>query len=698
MTIQRLTIELELLADAMPGTGTGTELVNDLIPRDHEGRPVIPASHLKGLVRQWLIDLAHIRDYPLDSFVAGVLGHPGDSIGEQGNDGCESVVVFEDLQVSDDSQTEPAKSRIITRTALNEFGTVERNSLRTNEALAVGTRFRGQIYVRTESGTWQDLAVRSALLSLDAIGSARNRGAGACHVRIQDETRGPGEILKALDAVRDDIEQMHEVKSAGQSRGLSDRTTWFELVFEASSPICCPEYPTSSSNNVIQSGFVIPASAVQGAALTMLDRLDTALASACFESENFRCWPLQPAGMTIDEARNVFPVRVAASHKMSKLPNPTTGTYDFRDSVIEPYDWRSVAKGSPLKGSDGVLLRRPDTVALWRSGDMPRTWSAHGVQNGSPITEDNSEGRNLYQVTAMAPMVFKGLIACPEDAAEQLIASLDNQYVTFGRSRSVRGGGVLRLRQISSFDDFFDWKVSAELNRRVFVLQSPAAVSDDVAEFGAAEDQLRTLIPFDVQAEIVAEGISAPGIHASARVLFGWNRHGKGQKADPRHNRLRARRVISPGSVFVLREPTANLQQFLLHGIGDGKQQGLGAILPHPGIARTKYERQVGGLPVIKSRNQAGQWGRKLFDKAPAVSPSQIARLAALAEQQSPAKALEYFEQQLRGRSARIWDRWKWVEDEVLQLLQQPELAADALRVWQDLAIGERIESKKGQS
>lgn len=692
MTYQQLTIELQLLADALPGTGMGTELVNNLVPRDHEGRPVIPASHVKGLVRQWLIDLARIRDYPLDDFLSGILGHPGDSIGETGADGCESSAIFGDLRIADSGPDVSFGTRFISRTALNEFGTVERNSLRTNEAIAVQTSFRGNVHLRAEPGSWQDLAIRAALLSFDAIGGGRNRGAGACLVRIDGEKRSPGALLRSLDSMKDEIPRLPEPKYANEVRPLSRPAVWFELVFEASSPICCPEHPTSSANNIIQSGFVIPASAVQGALLTLLDKANSDLASACFESDQFRCWPLQPAGMMPDEAENVFPVLAATSHRMSKLPDPDTGSYEFRDSAIEPYDWRAVAKGSPLKGSDGVLLRGPNSVSLWRSGDMPRMWSAHGVHNGAAVDPE----RNLYQITAMAPMVFKGLIACPEDAVEQVVSTLDGKYVTFGRSRSVRGGGTLRLHRIESFNEFFNWHVSQELNGRVFILQSPAAVPDDVVEFGSADEQLRSLVPAEVQDRVEINGVAASGVYAGARVLFGWNRHGKGQKADPRHNRLRARRVITPGSVFVLRKPIDDLQQFLLHGIGDGKQQGLGAVLPHPGIAQARYVREREELPVIHSTNHAGRLGYMLFEKAPAVSPSQLARLAAIAEEQSPATALEYFEQQLRGRSARIWDRWKFVETEVRQLLQQPDLAAAALRVWQALAIGQRIESKKG--
>jgi len=295
-------------------------------------------------------------------------------------------------------------------------------------------------------------------------------------------------------------------------------------------------------------------------------------------------------------------------------------------------------------------------------------------------------------------MVFKGILACPEDVAGQIVETLNNQYVAFGRSRSVRGGGTLTVKAIPSIEVHFSWRISPSLDRRVFVLQSPVAVPDEMTPFGAAEEQLKSLIPATVEEFIQLDGITAPGIQASARVLFGWNRHGKGSKADRRHNRLRARRVITPGSVFVLQEPVSDLATFLLNGIGDGKQQGLGNILPHPGKASIQYKRQQDKLPIIKSKDAAGKLGIKLHEMAPAVSPSQIGHLGALAERESDSAALEFLERQTKQRSGRTFDRWKDVKSELVNLLKHPKEAAAAFRVWQDLAIGDRMEDKRGKA
>ena len=47
---------LRLVSDAEPSSGFGTELLNSLVPRDTDGSPLIPASHIKGLMRQALLD------------------------------------------------------------------------------------------------------------------------------------------------------------------------------------------------------------------------------------------------------------------------------------------------------------------------------------------------------------------------------------------------------------------------------------------------------------------------------------------------------------------------------------------------------------------------------------------------------------------------------------------------------------------
>lgn len=692
MSSQTIGIHLTLCSDAIPGTGIGTETINNLIPRDFHGRAIVPASHLKGLLRQWLLDFAKIRSYPMVDFLSGIMGAPGESIGNNGDDGTQSMVAISDLVLEPAVTDTYQKRSYVTRTALNKHGTIQKQSLRSSESIRVGSKFRGYVVVNAIKDSWQDLAIRLALVSISSIGASRSRGAGACCIDIENESRLPGQLLRQLDlALRSSPSEVTTTKSRPMA-AVSTKARWFELTFVAHSAICCPESPTSVASNVTKSGFVIPASAVQGAILSRMDSYSTELASDCFESPLFRCWPLQPAGICEEEVANVFPVRVSCSHKLSKLKDEKKGRHDFRDPTIAPYDWRDVAKGSPLKGSDGLLLRSPDTVKLWRSGQIPRIWSAHGVHNGDGFEPE----RNLYQVTSIAPLVFKGIISCPESSGDLLLETLHAQVISFGRGRSVRGSGILNIREIPTIESFFNWTIEGELNRRVFILQSPVEVPDSVIKFGTAEEQLLSSLSLPIAESPSMNGSRFRGVYAGAQVLFGWNRHGKGKKADPKHNRLRAQRVLTPGSVFVLAKPVENLEEFLIKGLGEGKKQGFGSFLPHPGLAEDLFSLSPAELPIVKSVNKAGKIALELIELAPAVSPSQIAKLASMIDTKMPSKAQDYLNNQLT-RSPRIRDRWSRANDRLTSLLQDPSQAAAALRVWQDLAIAGRKQNEGEQ-
>ena len=67
---------LVLQSDAEPGTGLGTEAVNDLVPRDSNGHAYLPATHLKGLLREHLATIIHVREWDR-ALLDAVLGAEG---------------------------------------------------------------------------------------------------------------------------------------------------------------------------------------------------------------------------------------------------------------------------------------------------------------------------------------------------------------------------------------------------------------------------------------------------------------------------------------------------------------------------------------------------------------------------------------------------------------------------------------------
>ncbi|MEA1967397.1 MAG: hypothetical protein U9N77_04175, partial [Thermodesulfobacteriota bacterium] len=74
--------------------------------------------------------------------------------------------------------------------------------------------------------------------------------------------------------------------------------------------------------------------------------------------------------------------------------------------------------------------------------------------------------------------------------------------------------------------------------------------------------------------------------------------------------------VIVPGAVFKLKASVENLEKKLFAGIGEGRENGFGAVLPHPGIAERLFPEEPKPKVVPKARNNFGKEGFKLWQDA----------------------------------------------------------------------------------
>ena len=152
----RVQITAELLEDAHPGSGSGGGGIDALVARDREGRPVIWASHIEGVLR----DAARrLRGQEI----------AGDFFGRAG--GQQQHAAFTSLY----SGTAPM-SRVWRSTARAAFDNraPQDDTLRVVEHVPKGTRFEG--YVELPAN---DLPLLRRLLNeVDALGSGRASGAG----------------------------------------------------------------------------------------------------------------------------------------------------------------------------------------------------------------------------------------------------------------------------------------------------------------------------------------------------------------------------------------------------------------------------------------------------------------------------------------------------------------------------------------
>ena len=594
---------IELTSDAEISSGKGSDLVDSYIHRDINGVPYIPSSHIKGLMKANLRNIARNlkKEEEWEGLIQIVFGKDDDS--RDANNYNEGIIHYSNayLDTNNDNSIRDNYSCYIYRTAINPKTRVAKStSLRRNEAVNTGLIFSGRLFVKVQ--TRDDLFYKTALLSLfsiTSIGGNRRRGSGECVIRIVDhsERNKPPRLLDAnnfLEIIKFISKKMESCRTYSDLRTRNkervknipnistydnpgDSVVWKRIVFKPFDSFCCSEKPIVS--NTLSSSFDIPASAVQGAILTKMSEYNRSFATKCFESNLFRTWPLMPV---IDGYTQS--TRVSLTHRIAKLIEYNTDHTDsekgyIQDKAIEPYDWRKLPANSPLKASDGVLMRKieDDRIELWESKYMPRVLSAHN-------------GNNLFQVEAMSAKAtsgqvsWEGVVALPDIMAEFLgIILKQEDYIAIGKGRSIRGFGKIFLED-------YECKDMTQTNEIVLITQSPVLLpengdtdsTDIKAQFidmvsGWCKEYSLGSIAQDEQGEVRA--------WAAGGMRFGYNRE--------KNNRRHVDRVILPGAVFCINtEEDFDKERFyraILAGLGEGKNKGYGAVMVHPGKASSVY-------------------------------------------------------------------------------------------------------------
>lgn len=741
--------KIKLVGDAELRTGIGGEAVNSYVPKDLNGMPFIPGSHVKGLMRAALKEIAEVRTdwepffakdaqprewpYPLLDRVFG----QDDAVR---HDYFPKVRVEAARLLVDDSVRMAAPTQYVSRTELNEKRLAKETSLRTTEAIFSGSEFIGDIYCDTAESSVEALAWRLGLLAIPAVGGARSRN-GQCVVSLMEHAGSePVDVLlRSLDrAIRDEqFEPRPTTSQAIQSSAAADLSTstcLIELIYIAATPVCFPERPEHT--NLITSGFTIPASAVQGSILHLINQANQSLANALFDSQSFRCWPLNPCSEeNMDSLAHTserswldgfdqFPrsLRVSLSHRAVKFTLDETQSSHFFDGAFgsreAAYDWLNPTSFNPkhnipMKATDGVLLFGPDPATprtLWRSAMMPRSITTHGVIDGA-VQESDSDNpsqtrRNLFSVEAMMPMSWRGMIVVPASVAHY-IADLINGCVEYriGKGRSVRGRGRMIAQVIDGQQDIEKYLDAghSQTDRTAIVLQSPVAIPGQLhAELTTGRMSAEAVLRAMAEPWLKHYGLphldSTPSTWASAGIRFGWNRHARTA------GREEAVAVLLPGSVFTLAHKASREQ--LARAIQGGfyyepektdttLRRGFGCVEVHPGTAQAFYSGR--GASCRRSSAELALAMKLVYElrgsRLP--RPSQIRaverriRLSDGRDRKgSTLDALDYLERQCQ-RLPEVWHAWEASIGLVERILKDysPQVAQEALKSLADIAV-----------
>jgi hypothetical protein len=215
-------LTVQVLEDLHTGTGTGSGDIDALVQRDRQGRPVIRASHFRGLLREAGGD-SQVEPAVLDR----LLGAPGTARG---------ALRMTSLRVRDGGRT------LVWGSTKREEGgrTPKGDTLRFVEYVAAGTCFEAQLRL---PDTLLQPVLERLLDRVDRIGGHRNRGSGLVKLDW-----GPRWEPRAT--------------AARQPRAMATGTA-LRLVLRNLEPLCLPA--TGHPGNLIRTLSFIRGQALRGA-------------------------------------------------------------------------------------------------------------------------------------------------------------------------------------------------------------------------------------------------------------------------------------------------------------------------------------------------------------------------------------------------------------------------------------------------
>ncbi|MBE0069099.1 RAMP superfamily CRISPR-associated protein [Thermoanaerobacterium thermosaccharolyticum] len=161
------------------GSSTGS-LVDKYFVKDRSGKPYIPASTIKGIMRQnfmSLIDEEHCDDMKCMCPVCKVFGSPGYN---------PSKLYIDDLLLDDDVANIGSRT-VRHSTSVDRYRKVAKDNSLTSMEVYEGGTFKGtmDLYLDESTEKYEELILIS-LKIIESIGAGKSRGYGWVHVDVKE--------------------------------------------------------------------------------------------------------------------------------------------------------------------------------------------------------------------------------------------------------------------------------------------------------------------------------------------------------------------------------------------------------------------------------------------------------------------------------------------------------------------------------
>jgi hypothetical protein len=466
----RHTIEAELLSDAHPGTGSGGGGIDALVARDRQGRPVIWASHLEGVLR----DAA--RRLHGQEVADGFFGRAG---------GERQRAVFTSLYAAENPERHIWRSTA--RKAFDNRAPKD-DTLRVVEYVPRGTRFSGQVELPDNELPM----LRRLLQEVDALGGGRATGAGRVKLSLVEKTRKPTAVGNATGRLL--------------------------LLLESVEPLCITA--TATPDNSIPSLGFIPGRTLLGAVAGWL----------VAEGHRDVATLLVGGRVAVSDA---LPVPRAPRHLSAAevLPAPLSLQSEKPGGASGPVPWwaqpRAATRRLDARSDDakGVKLKRPeDDLFVYRAA-ANEPWETFRpslrvrLRNGRPDPKQSDP--SLFTIEHIAE---KTVFLCELRGARENMARLAKELgpVLEGRRwlRVGRAGAPVEVVQLGWSNDTPPAPASATA---LLTLTSDLLVRDESLRWCSALDdaRLRQLPgwPADVQVEpLVQDTVMVHGFNGTSRL------------------------------------------------------------------------------------------------------------------------------------------------------------------------------------